>query len=210
MSPRIDWNKLIWKVETHCELQAFVSFQVYPEERNEERTEEERQKEIYWIQFWLSLVGYLVYKSMLGYSNIQYKSCFMLFCFLLIWWFKDLFFIWHFAKVCAVLQHICASFVKENIWCKSNNRKNRRFCDRSTNLLENCISPLKCACSSNEFYNPMEVTAAILATKRDQSEEPVGPTLTNHHPAWNALPVTPSSPLHLSFLSPPKTHQNPP
>lgn len=58
----------------------------------------------------------------------------------------------------------------------------------------------------------MEVTTGILETKSDQSEEPVGPTLTNHHPAWIALPVTPSS----SYISPScllqkqKKNQNPP
>lgn len=43
--------------------------------------------------------------------------------------------------------------------------------------------------------------------KRDQSEEPVDPTSTNHHPAWNALPVTFPPPLHLSFLCPRKQTQ---
>lgn len=33
----------------------------------------------------------------------------------------------------------------------------------------------------------IEENPAILENKSDQSEEPVGPTLTNHRPAWNAL-----------------------
>lgn len=39
-------TNFIWKEETRSELRAFVSFQVYPEGRNEERKEEERQKSI--------------------------------------------------------------------------------------------------------------------------------------------------------------------
>lgn len=60
--------------------------------------------------------------------------------------------------------------------CKSS----KKLFGRLSDLLENCKFPRKCACSSNDFHN---LTAVILETKSDQSEEPVGPTLTNHHPA---------------------------
>lgn len=59
-------------------------------------------------------------------------------------------------------------------------------------LIENCTPPLKCVYFSNDFFfNLIDVSPSILENKSDQSEEPVGPTLTSHRSAWNALPVTP-------------------
>lgn len=70
----------------------------------------------------------------------------------------------------------------------------------AASLMENCTPPLKCVFLWL-FFNLIEVSPAILENKRDQSEEPVGPTLTNHHPAWNTLPVTPfPAPTSLSCL----------
>ncbi len=175
--------------------------------RKEWRRERRRgkKKEIYWIQFWLLVV----HKNVFIYSSIQYKKLFHVILLPAFSMIQRFVFHLTLCKGCAVLQHICASLLRKT-GCYSNVCKKRSSRGKSADVLQNCTSPLKCACSSNDFPNLMEVTAAVFrpnVTSQKSQWVPHWPITTLPE---NALPVTPSSPLHLSFLSPPKTHQNPP
>lgn len=151
-------------METRSELQACVSFQVYSEGRNEERTEEERQKENR-LNTILTLISRRPGPQ--KYARSQYFSCYLCYFFscsdddLKILFFRLTFC----PKLCSFTTHLWI-FAQGDLYYYHPDLETVIYWDRSTDLFENCTRPLKCACSSNEFYHLLEVTADIF---RDQT-----------------------------------------